>query len=635
MEAAMLKKIGAALPTFAKRQVLALIWAGPFALVTSVEWACLGVIVTVIASLPDYFVRRKLLGDSDTITPELLASPAWYIGLLLPSSAGAAIAALAWFSPHPMGPIVSIVMLASAGMMIAAQWRDSRNAAYCVTAPFVITGLIIVFNAVGAGYGWLTLMCMLVLFSSSVITISHGGKAHRTLASVSDRNERLVRQMRLALEAAKAEVWEIDFVNRCVHGADRLAKLIGQEVTFESLMDGGAADESRRALIEAASRGPGVHRVSLERSYGYDETGATRWVRVDSLLENGANGVPVRCTSMTTDITERKLLENDIFETTNQAKASLVGKRVLLESLYARLSIEAKQRSASEFCSTEEPLELANQSLKGLAKGLSDIVAEIVRRDAILVDAVNEIDAAREHAERANAAKSQFLANTSHELRTPLNAIIGYGEIMQEDAIARGEADSIADLARILSAARHLLSLITDVLDLSKIEAGGVELIEESLELGALAHEAVDLIRPSLEKNRNQLRLGGLDDLGVGLIDGGKLRQCLLNLLSNGYISFSARRERAGDSDIVTFVVTDTGIGMAPLQLERIFQPFAQAGASVSRKFGGTGLGLSITRRLAHMLGGEVSVESEEGAGSTFTLTIVLSSSVSAIALAS
>ncbi|MFZ4601127.1 MAG: hybrid sensor histidine kinase/response regulator [Caulobacterales bacterium] len=235
----------------------------------------------------------------------------------------------------------------------------------------------------------------------------------------------------------------------------------------------------------------------------------------------------------------------------------------------------------------------------------------------------------RDAAEAANAAKSQFLANMSHELRTPLNAIIGYSELLCEDAETRNDADSQRDLARVLGAARRLLQLINDVLDLSKIEAGRLELEIGAVDVVALLAESADTVRPIAAQNGNILTVAIDGDLGDVRTDGFRLGQCLLNLLSNaakftrdGRIDVRARRDEGSNGGILRIDVADTGAGLTPEQIARLFQPFAQADASVTRKFGGTGLGLVITRRIAQSLGGDVSVESRPGQGATFTLRI-------------
>ena len=233
--------------------------------------------------------------------------------------------------------------------------------------------------------------------------------------------------------------------------------------------------------------------------------------------------------------------------------------------------------------------------------------------------------AARDAAEAANRAKSVFLANMSHELRTPLSAVIGYSEMLEEEMEDLGEPHLIADLKKIESNARHLLSLINDVLDLSKIEANRMTSYAEDFDVAAIAKEAVSTVESLVQRKGNTLTLDLGDELGTMHSDVVKLRQCLFNLISNaakftenGRITLSARRE----NDWMVFAVADTGIGMSEEQLGRLFQRFSQADDSTTRNFGGTGLGLALTRAFCRLLGGEVLVASTLGEGTTFTIRL-------------
>jgi signal transduction histidine kinase/CheY-like chemotaxis protein len=240
-----------------------------------------------------------------------------------------------------------------------------------------------------------------------------------------------------------------------------------------------------------------------------------------------------------------------------------------------------------------------------------------------------ELKRAQELAEAANKTKSAFVANMSHELRTPLNAIIGYSEMLQEVVEEDGNGDYLPDLNKIHSAGKHLLELINAVLDISKIESGKMELYLEPGKVGPFLEEVTSLIRPLIQKNSNTLIIDAADDLGDMRVDVTKLRQSLLNLLSNaskftdkGAIRLAAARELTEDGEWLRFDVSDTGVGLTPEQKGRLFQCFTQADASTTRRFGGTGLGLAISRNFCRMMGGDITVESEYGKGSTFTIRI-------------
>lgn len=235
---------------------------------------------------------------------------------------------------------------------------------------------------------------------------------------------------------------------------------------------------------------------------------------------------------------------------------------------------------------------------------------------------------AKEQADAANRSKSLFLANMSHELRTPLNAIIGYSELLVEEAQDDGNDDAIPDLQKIHGAGKHLLGLINEVLDLSKIEAGKMELHLEGVELRPVLDEVMDTVRPLADKRGNRLVLEA-DAPGAMHTDVTKLRQMLFNLLGNaakfteqGDIRLRARRERDDAREWLVFEVEDTGIGMTPEQQAGLFQPFSQADASTTRKYGGTGLGLALSRHFARMLGGDIDMHSALGEGTTFTIRI-------------
>ncbi|MDY3556000.1 ATP-binding protein [Gemmata sp. JC717] len=244
-------------------------------------------------------------------------------------------------------------------------------------------------------------------------------------------------------------------------------------------------------------------------------------------------------------------------------------------------------------------------------------------------DETNRLRVAKEAAEEADRTKSGFLATVSHELRTPLTTIIGYSEMLLEQAAVDNLPQYTADLQQVHSAGQHLLALINDILDFSKIEAGKLEIANDPYAPASLIHDLMVSVEPLAKKNNNRIELDCPPDLGRAMGDPTRIRQCVLNLVGNackftrdGLVKVTARRAPVSGVDSVQVAVSDTGIGMTPEQVGRLFQAFTQVDSTAGRKFGGTGLGLAISQRLCAAMGGQITVRSEPGKGSTFTMTI-------------
>lgn len=348
---------------------------------------------------------------------------------------------------------------------------------------------------------------------------------------------------------------------------------------------------------------------------------------------------------------EAVVLNSPVAIVTLDLKGIITSFNPAFEKLFGYSPDDAVGRQLDQLLNTDETLAQASQYTAQATHEIARGIGKRRRKDGSFLDVelagvpvmmdgervgimalyhdVTDLLRANEKAEAANNAKSQFLANMSHELRTPLNAIIGYSEILQEEAEDWGNSSSVADLQKIQSAGKHLLALINDVLDLSKIEAGKMQIFPETFSIRAILDEVSTTVKPMLARNSNALRITCPENIGTMHSDMVKVRQILLNLLSNackfteqGTIALEVSRENAADGSTIVFRVADSGIGMTEPQMAKLFEAFTQAEASTTRSYGGTGLGLAITRKFCQMLNGEVSVSSERGKGSAFTVRI-------------
>jgi len=419
-------------------------------------------------------------------------------------------------------------------------------------------------------------------------------------------------RLKIALEAGQSVVWEVDFKAKRNNWYGDAKPLYGHEITFDEFfgftpilhVDDRPALQHYFDAVVAGEESCIEHRVIRDN-------GEIGWVEVWARRVLGHTGKVRKIVILSKDITARKRQEAAFITAMHRAEEALKGKRAVF----------------GDAVDAVEAIDEAAVNLAEMYERLDRLIAEVDVRDAMLADTMMSLRAAREAAEAANVSKSQFLTSMSHELRTPLNAIIGYSEILHEEATADGRDTDIADIERVLTAARQLLHLINDILDLSKIEAGRMDVAASDFDVGKLISEAAAIVRPSAEKNVNTLKLEIADEIGAASTDAFKLNQCLLNLLANavkftqeGEIVVRGKRDRGVGGDWIEISVTDSGIGMSADQLGRLFNAFVQADASTARRYGGTGLGLAITRRTMQLLGGDVSATSAPGEGSTFTL---------------
>jgi len=490
--------------------------------------------------------------------------------------------------------------------------------------------------------------------------------------------------LRMALGAAHMGVWDWDIVTNEEYWSPEVSAIFSQtdatRTPPKSYQDFFQCvhPEDRALLAEAESQS---FMTGAEYNVEYRivlTDGSYRWVNSRGNVLRAADGTPLRMTGITMDITDRKLTEaaikaaeekyrsifenavDGIFQMTpegqylsaNPAIATILGypsPRALIQAARTgewpryvsptrRSQLVQLLEQYGAVTNFESQVYRADGSIIWLSENVRLVrdhdqhpllyegtVKDISDRKRV----ADELFQAKETAEAANRAKSQFLANMSHELRTPLNAIIGYSEMLQEDAEECGYAEIAPDLDKIRGAGKHLLGLINDILDISKIEAGKMALYLESFSLTQLLQDVTTTVHPLLAKNHNQLVVNPTPNLGNIHSDMTKVRQVLLNLLSNaskfteaGTITLHVERFATPTGEQIAFTVSDTGIGMQPEHLEQLFQPFTQADASTTRKYGGTGLGLAISQRFCQMLGGNITVTSVLGRGSSFRMVL-------------
>ncbi len=403
------------------------------------------------------------------------------------------------------------------------------------------------------------------------------------------------------------EQWEITYVN--AQAAKTLEKqpqlLVGKSFwdAFPQTLGRQAEHHYKQAIAQQSV-------VTMELEYAAQES----WLEFH--LYPASDGISV----FWQDITARKQAETQLeqsLEVTQQARETADAERLKADA--ARVTADAARMTAEEERQKADAARITAEEERQKADA-ARMTAEEERQKA---------DTERLKAEAANHAKSDFLANMSHELRTPLNTIIGYSEVIEDEANESGQEDLIEDIQTVRNAGEHLLGLINGVLDLAKVESGKMELYLETITLSSLVKEIAATIHPLVEENGNTLAIQQTEDIGSLHADIVKVRQCLLNLLSNaskftqgGTITLALSKMENPAGSWINFHVSDSGIGMTPEQLDKIFDAFTQADTSTTRNYGGTGLGLSITKRFVDMMGGKITVESEPGEGTTFSICL-------------
>lgn len=579
--------------------LLALAVASVAGLALAAIW--LGLALLVEATRNSLSKQIKALAVSHTATAAL--------ALDIATTASLAVApAIAWYSGSPFGGAIAAALLVVLAIDTGLNVKLGRIHAVITCAPYALLGLSFLVQSMDIGAAVATIII------GVAIAYAFGAVLHQTHRAAHARMQdaEWLRQLNMSFGETSSAGWEIDFERGRISGGQRLGKLIGRPISFTDIMQHSFfAPQQDRALVDAAfSPGPGViRRIAFEHEVTRADGGSIR-VRHQGFVRTTPDGAPTRVTCVT--------------RLANTSSSSMVSHATLADAQAALSKQTESLRTLNNELSAASAAEIG-----ALPSALSEVLRALIERGDAIERGIDDLAHARHEADAANLAKSQFLANMSHELRTPLNAIIGYAEMLQEDAEDNDDSGAVQDLNRILTAAKHLLSLIGEILDLSKVEAGRMEAIAAPFNPIEMLEELIETVRPIAAGNGNEVAFNNAPQIGNVNTDVMKLRQCVLNLLSNaakftknGKIDIAFDRKMHNGVDQLFITVHDTGIGMSKEHLSRLFQPFVQADPSITQQYGGTGLGLTITRRFCQLLGGDVTVKSTLGGGSAFTLHI-------------